>query len=119
MAEEALKRSEEKYRRLFDDDLTGDFIATLNGEILEYNPAFAEIYGIKDSNKVLKLNISHFNPDDWENLIRRLKSEHKIKSYQTIHQRPDGKKIKIIANLVAITNELGQFEQVKGYIFEV
>lgn len=28
-AEEALKRSEEKYRWLFDDDLTGDFIATL------------------------------------------------------------------------------------------
>ena len=49
-AEEALKQSEEKYHRLFDEDLTGDFIATLDGKILECNPAFAEIYGFDNCN---------------------------------------------------------------------
>ena len=47
-AEESLKESEEKYRLLFDEDLTGDFIATPEGEIFECNPAFAEIYGFDD-----------------------------------------------------------------------
>jgi PAS domain-containing protein len=42
-AEESLKKSEEKYRRLFDDDLTGDFLATPEGKIIECNPAFSEI----------------------------------------------------------------------------
>jgi len=118
IAEEALKKSEEKYRRLFNDDLTGDFIATLDGNILEYNPAFAEIYGIKDLKEPMKLNISKFNPADWEKLIKRLKTEHKIKGHEIIHQRPDGKDIHVIFNIVAIINELGQFNEVKGYIFE-
>lgn len=115
-AKEALKKSEEKYRRLFNDDLTGDFIATLDGEILEYNPSFAEIYGI--NKEVSKLNIANFNPEDWEILIKRLKTEGKIKGYQTTHKRPDGKEINIIANIVAIKDDSGQFNEVKGYIFE-
>ena len=41
--ENKLKKSEEKYRRLFDDDLTGDFLATPEGKIIECNPAFSEI----------------------------------------------------------------------------
>ncbi|MDP2836123.1 MAG: PAS domain-containing protein, partial [Methanobacteriaceae archaeon] len=38
IAEDSLRESEEKYHRLFDDDLTGDFIANCDGEILECNP---------------------------------------------------------------------------------
>ena len=34
-AEEALRRSEERYRRLFDEDLSGDFIATPDGKVIE------------------------------------------------------------------------------------
>ncbi len=117
-AEEALKKSEEKYRRLFEDDLTGDFIATPEGKILECNPSFVEIYGFASLEEAIKSDISKFNPEDWENLIRRLKIEHKIKGHQTTHKRPDGKQIDVIANVVAMFNESGEFSQVKGYIFE-
>ena len=118
-AEEALKKSEEKYRRLFDDDLTGDFIATPEGKILECNPAFHEIYGFKNRDEATKSNISKFNPADWENLIKRLETEHKIKGYKTTHKRPDGKQIDVVANLVAIFDEFGKLNGVKGYIFEM
>jgi PAS domain S-box-containing protein len=118
MNEEALKKSEEKYRRLFNDDLTGDFIATVDGEILECNPSFIEIYGFKSIEEAKKSNISRFNPEDWEKLIEKLEIEQKIKGYKTVHQRPDGRKISVIANLVALKNDAGEFNQVKGYIFE-
>jgi len=36
-----LRESEERYRRFFEDDLTGDFIAIPNGSIIDCNPAFA------------------------------------------------------------------------------
>jgi len=118
MAEEALKKSEEKYRRLFNDDLTGDFIASIDGKILECNPSFIEIYGFKSIEEAKKYNISRFNPDDWDELISRLVTEKKIKWHQTTHQRPDGRKINIIANLIAIKDDEGKFSQVKGYLFE-
>ena len=73
--EESLKKSEEKYHRLFDEDLTGDFIATLKGEIIECNPAFAEIYGVNNFESSSNLNISQFNSFDWPYMITRLKKE--------------------------------------------
>jgi PAS domain S-box-containing protein len=117
-AEQALIDSEKKYRQLFNDDLTGDFIATLQGKIREFNPSFAEIYGLNECEETEMYDISQFNPEDWEKLIKRLKTDHKIKWHQTTHKRPDGLEIRVIANLVGIFNELNELSEVRGYIFE-
>ena len=117
-AEEALKGSEEKYHRLFDEDLTGDFIATPGGRVLECNPAFAEIYGFGDCEKATQSNISKFNPGDWSNLIKRLKTEHKIQSHQSTHERRDGERIHVVFNVVGIFSDVGELVQVKGYVFD-
>jgi PAS domain S-box-containing protein len=117
-AEESLRRSEEKYHRLFDDDLTGDFIATLDGKILECNPSFADIYGLDDCKKVDQLNISNFNSFDWPYLITRLKSERKIKGFHSWQRRSDGMRIHVVANVVGIFSDSGVLIQVKGYVFD-
>ena len=117
-AEESLKRSEEKYRRLFAEDLTGDFIATLDGKVLDCNPAFAEIYGFNSCEKALNSDISQFDPDDWLNLIFSLKDEGKIQDHQRWHRRPDGREIHVVSNLVGIFDDSGELVQVKGYVFD-
>ena len=117
-AEEALKRSEEKYHRLFDEDLTGDFIANVDGEILECNPAFAEIYGLDTVKKALKWNISESNPFDWPYMVTRLRNEGKIKGFQSWQRRKDFMRIHVVANLVGIFNGSGELIQVKGYVFD-
>lgn len=111
-------QSEEKYRQWFEDDLTGDFIATIEGEIIECNPAFVDMYGFNDRKKALKSNISQFNSTDWEKLINRLKKEHKIQDYQSWHKSPEGKEIHVVANVVGIFSESGKLNQVKGYVFD-
>jgi PAS domain S-box-containing protein len=118
IAEESLQESEEKYHRLFDEDLTGDFIATLEGEILECNPAFAEIYGFDDCEMALKCNISQFNPFDWPYMVTRLKRECKIYGYQSWQRRSDGMRIHVVANVVGIFNDSDELIQVKGYVFD-
>ncbi len=115
---EELKVSEEKYRRFFEDDLTGDFIATVEGKIIDCNPAFAEIYGFSNCEEAAQTNISKFNSDDWEELVKSLETEQKIKGHQTIHQRPDGKSIHVVSNVVAIFDDSHHLIQVKGYIFD-
>ncbi|MGO9387195.1 MAG: PAS domain S-box protein [Methanobacterium sp.] len=117
-AEDSLRKSEEKYHRLFDDDLTGDFIATLEGKILECNPSFADIYGLDDCKNIDKLNISNFNSFDWPYLITRLKSERKIKGFHSWQRRPDGMRIHVVANVVGIFSDSGVLTQVKGYVFD-
>ena len=117
-AEEFLQASEEKYHSLFDEDLTGDFIATVDGEILECNPAFAEIYGFTNRDLASKCNISKFNSFDWPYMITRLKKEHRLQGFQSWQRRSDGMRIHIVANLVGIFNELNELIQVKGYVFD-
>lgn len=118
IAEEDLKKSEEKYHKLFDEDLTGDFIATPNGKILECNPAFAEIYAFDNCKEALKWNISQSNPFDWSHIITRLKKECKISGYQSWQRRGDGLRIHVVANVVGIFNGSNKLIQVKGYIFD-
>ena len=117
-AEEFLQASEEKYHSLFDEDLTGDFIATIDGEILECNPAFAEIYGFTNRDLASKCNISKFNSFDWPYMITRLRKECKLQGFQSWQRRSDGMRIHIVANLVGIFNDLNELIEVKGYVFD-
>ena len=116
--EKIIQKSEEKFQKFFEDDLTGDFIASPNGKIIMCNPSFIEIYGFEDQSQALKTEISVFNPDDWINLINMLRTECKIKGHQSWHKRPDGKLIHVVANLIGIFNSSGSLTQVKGYIFD-
>ena len=111
-------QSEEKYRSFFEDDITGDFIATPGGRVLECNPAFAEIYGFDGCGKAVQWNISDFNPFDWPYMVTRLKSEGKIRGYQSWQRRSDGLRIHIVANVVGIFSDTGKLVQVKGYVFD-
>lgn len=113
-----IQKSEEKFQKFFEDDLTGDFIASPNGKIIMCNPSFVEIYGFEDHKQAMKTEISEFNQDDWINLINMLRTECKIKGHQSWHRRPDGNLIHVVANLVGIFNSSGRLTQVKGYIFD-
>lgn len=113
-----LKESEEKYRRWFEDDLTGNFISTHEGKLLECNSAFIEIYGFSNRKEAIHSNVAKFNSVKWVDLISRLKDEHKIHDYQSWHKTPNGKQIHIVANVVGVFNDLGELDQVKGYVFE-
>ncbi|UTB34023.1 MAG: PAS domain-containing protein [Methanobacterium sp. ERen5] len=93
-------------------------MATLDGKILECNPAFADIYGFYDRDKAAKSNISKFNSFDWPYMITRLKREKKLLGFQSWQRRSDGMRIHVIANLVGIFNDENEMIQVKGYMFD-
>ena len=40
-----MRQAEEKYRRLFEEDLSANVIATPNGTIVACNPSFAAVFG--------------------------------------------------------------------------
>src|SRR5207249_9532666 len=55
-AEEALRVSEERYRVLFKEDLTGDFTATADAQLLSCNPAFVRTFGFDSVEEALRTN---------------------------------------------------------------
>jgi PAS domain S-box-containing protein len=117
-SERALRESEERYRRLFNEALTGDFLARPDGTVIECNPAFAEIYGFGDCAAATQGSLSQFNPPEWAYLRDRVKTECKVQGHQCVHRRPDGTEIHVVANLVGRFDEAGQLVEVKGYLFD-
>jgi PAS domain S-box-containing protein len=117
-AEEALRRSEERYRRLFDEDLTGDFLARADGKVIECNPAFAEIYGFADREQAGQCDLSRFNPADWADLMARLRAECSVQGHQCVHRRPDGLESHVVANVIGRFNEAAELTEVQGYLYD-
>jgi PAS domain S-box-containing protein len=114
----ALQENEERYRRLFVDDLAGDFIATPAGRVVEANPAFAAIYGFADAAGAVASDISQFNPEDWADLVTRVQKEHIVPGHESLHRRLDGTKIWVVANVVGRFGKTGELTAIQGYVFD-
>jgi PAS domain S-box-containing protein len=120
-SEEALRQSEQKFRRLFEDDLTGDFITTGDGTILECNPAFLRMFGYKNKVEAVGESITVLYPEPSErgSMLEKLRATEKLENYETIRKRKDGSLITVMENIVATLNEDGKLIEVKAYLYDI
>ncbi|MDI6876250.1 MAG: PAS domain S-box protein [Methanomicrobiales archaeon] len=119
-AEESLRRSEAKYRSLFDDDITADFICDLDGRILDCNPVFAKMFGFGSVEEAASANIleTYIYPREREEILGRLRREKRLENVERFRKRHDGTRIHVVENIVGIFDEGGSLVQTKGYIIE-
>jgi PAS domain S-box-containing protein len=115
---QALQESEERYRRFFMEDLTGDFLASPEGRVIECNPAFAEIYGFESPAEAVGCDMSEFNPADWIDLLDQVKVGGKVLRHESKQLCPNGDEIYVVANVIAQFSETGELTGIKGYVFD-
>ncbi|CAG0957353.1 two-component system, NtrC family, sensor kinase [Phycisphaerales bacterium] len=129
--EAALRASEDRYRSLFEHDLTGDFIARPDGTLLVCNPAFAAIFGFASPKEALappacKLARLLPDPDSWPKLMRLLKRHKCVTRRACDWVRLDGTPLRIVQTLVGKFNPPtvkgrgrgGELVEVQGYLFD-
>ena len=119
-AEEDLQRSKELYRQLFEDDLTGNFMAAPDGRILMCNPSFARIFGFSNREEALKGNMAdlHLTPDSYADFINLLRDRKVLVSYEGGRRRCDGSIIHVVENAVGTFDEHDELIEYKAYIFD-
>lgn len=118
-AAEALRRSEERYRRFVDEDLTGNFIMKPDGAINACNPAFARIFGFDSVEEAQNANFLSLLRTKKEglDLIAGIRPNESVERDELeMHQR-DGDAVYVAARLTATFNAEGQMTEVKGYLF--
>jgi PAS domain S-box-containing protein len=119
-AEEALRESEEWYRKFFEDDLTGDYISTPDGRLLACNPAFARMLGFSSIEELKEQDLFSFysNREVRDEFLQLLRERKKLEYFEEEIRRRDGKPVYIVENAIGIFNERNELIKIKGYVFD-
>jgi PAS domain S-box-containing protein len=118
--QEALRAGEERYRRFFEEDLTGDYISSPDGKLLACNPAFARILGFDNPEDVMSHQAVEFYSSNQarEDFLDLVKREKKLTNYETQYCKRDGSTVYVIENAVGTFDNDGELTEIKGYIFD-
>ncbi len=120
-AEKALAQSEARYRRLFQEDLTGDFLATPDGRLLLCNRAFAQLFGLGSAEEARSAQVLELFPDKGvqESYLTALRTGGEIPVHERELERPDGQKLLVLERLAGQFDAGGALVQVQGYLLDI
>ncbi len=101
---EALRESEEKYRRIFEESQDAIFVSSAEGRVLDINPAGLQLFGYSSLDEISKINIAeeYINPEDRRKYQQRFLEKGFIKDYELHLKKKDGSELIVIENSTAI-----------------
>ncbi len=120
MTDKILKEKEERYRRFFEEDLTGYFRASPEGVLLECNPAFLRIFGFSGENEAIGFRLPSLFPDTnlWEKFITELIQNKRMIYHERGLIRVDRRPVYVIGNIIGIFEAGGALIDIHGYLFD-
>ena len=118
--EAALQESEIRYRRFFEEDLSGAFITRPDGRIVACNPAFARMFGYDSPSDLEDIHLKSIYPGDSqrEDFLSLLKQKRKLERYETKMRRKDGTIIHTVENTVGVFDDRGELVEIRGYMMD-
>lgn len=104
-----------RYDVLFDKNQAGVFRTTVEGDILDCNPALAEMYGYASTDELADARAADLYPDvaDREQYLEALREEGELRDYVHHHQTRDGEEVWVLENARLVETESGG-EQIVG-----
>lgn len=123
-AEEALRKSEERFRRFFEDAVLGIFQSTAAGVILSVNPAFARMFGFSSPESLLEMlgndaaNLYENAADRQRNIRLVTRSEGPVK-IETVFRRRNGTCFTGDFHAWKVRDRRGRFLYLEGFIEDI
>ena len=120
-AEEQVRRSERKYRLLFERNLAGNYHTTAEGRILDCNEAFAQIFGYDSRESIMKCNSLdlYFDRLERELFIELLKQHRALQNYELHMKRRDGSEVWILESAIMLEDEDSSQTVLQGTLIDI
>lgn len=116
-----LRKSEARYRTIFENSPAALYRTTIDGKYLSLNPAMAAIFGFNSPEEImLHGSVVHLyqTPQDRENFLKDLRKEGRLVNYEKILIKADGSPIWVLENTVLVRDEDGS-EIIEGYALDI
>ena len=121
-AREALRSSEEKYRRLFEDSRDTIYIGTLQGELLDINAAGVRLFEYESKEEMLRLDIGrdlYWNPPDRKSLEDLFTEQGFIEDAELELKTRTGKRLRVRETASPVFDEAGNIIGFRGIVRDV
>ena len=120
-AEERLKESELKYRNMINNLDLGFYQVTLEGIMLNHNPAHNKILEYELSESLVGKKVTDFwqHPEERENYLKQILSDTYAKNYICPSLTKNGKKIVVQLNSHLMSDKQGKFYGIEGTFIDV
>lgn len=123
-----IQESEERFRQLFFDALTANFLAKPNGDLILCNHQFASVCGFASIDEALQASLPQlfWNPSEYEGLLNRLRNERKVEFLELTFKGPHGDRRSILANFLGVFDNLEgsaqatpELKQIQGFLLDI
>lgn len=121
-AEEALKKSEQEYRDIFDNSSMGIYRATIDGRVTSANRALAQILGYSSMAAILNSNLGrdvYFDPTERDRRLAEGLLSGSVEGLEVLWKKKDGTPIWIHLNAVVSFDENGEPTYIDGFIYDI
>ena len=120
-AEAALRDSEARHRGMFDHLPIGLYRTTVDGELLDANPALVQILGHPDRDTLAFVYAQNFfvNPAHRQTFLNRLDQFGVIRGFESDLKRPDGRVVRVRNAARSHRNSVGETLYIEGAVEDV
>jgi two-component system cell cycle sensor histidine kinase/response regulator CckA len=121
-AEEALRRSEEKYRSLFEESKDVVFVSSVDGQFMDINRAGVELFRYPSKEALLRANIPkdiYLNPQDRQTYLRMINEEGFVKDFEINFKTRIGEVITVLLTSTAVRDRTGRMVALRGIIRDI
>ena len=118
---EALQKSEEKYRNIFNDAILGIYQTTPEGRILSTNPALAQMFGYDTPEELTNVTTTQIyaNPEDREIFKGILSKDGVVEKFETRFRKKGGEIIWVSINACIVKDRQGNISNFEGTIEDI
>lgn len=121
LIEEALQKSKNELVEYFENDISADYVVSVEGIIFSCNTTFLKMFGFDKKSQAERFDITQLykNPDDRIKLLQMVRENKKVENYEIDFISKDGRPINAIINAIGIYNEFDELTQIRGYIVDI
>jgi hypothetical protein len=116
-----IKKHKNELVGYFENDISSDYVADIDGEIYSCNKTFVELFGFENKKQTHKFSIIDLykNPNDRKKIIEIILKEKKVENFEVDFITKNQKEINAILNAIGIYDDNGELIQIRGYIVDI